>query len=110
MITEIGNWVLLLALPAVLLYPILFGLFSRFESNAQGQALFWLSVSHAALVIVSLLVAWLGPDYTGREWVRLVVFLGIFATQWWMLVLLIQLQRQGRRLASVASSDVTSGS
>lgn len=72
------------------LFVVLYS-FRNWRSNAYGRALMYSKLSLVALVDLSLTTALFGPEWPGRELVRVLLFGAILASQTRLLVLLIKL-------------------
>lgn len=60
--------------PPATLFALIYGFTTPWYRTMIGRALLTSSTALALLVDVSLLFQWLGPEYLGRAYVRLIVF------------------------------------
>jgi len=86
-----------LAAPPANLFPLLYALRSAWWTSTVGRALMVLGVGLAALVDLSLLFAWLGPDYPGRNVLRVGVYSLVVVGLWAVLGSLVQAQARARQ-------------
>lgn len=93
-VNNVADIVLLSALLPNLVFTVRYFFFSPFELSREGINLLGQKVAISLLVIVVLLSVFLGADYAGRPFIRLVVFGAISYFFWTEMVQLIQLQRQ----------------
>lgn len=92
MLFRLSEWFLYAGMAGVVVFTVLFGLRSRWWAYPEGRALMAKSASLAGITSLTVLYYLLGPDYPGREWVRLGVYGFFFASQWWLVVVLLRRQ------------------
>lgn len=83
----IGDVIMLVALAGAVAFAVSYGGFFNWRKTAPGRALMYLVLTIFAWGTQSVL-ARLDPDYVGREFVRIVVYLGISITIWRLVVTL----------------------
>lgn len=86
-----------LALPAVILYPLIYGFTSPWWSSWIGRALLVKAVGVAILVSFSALFQFFGPNYWGRDYVRIVGMAFACVGFYLALFSLIQVKLEARR-------------
>lgn len=85
------------ALPAVLAYPVIYGLTSPWWKSWIGRALLVKAVGVFILIAFSCLYQLFGPDYWGRDYVR-IIGMTLAATGFYLaLFSMIQVKMQARR-------------
>jgi hypothetical protein len=86
-----------LALPAVTLYPLIYGLTTRWWESWIGRALLVKAIGVFVLIVFSALFQAFGPNYWGRDVVRIggmvLACIGFYLA----LFSLIQVKREARR-------------
>lgn len=86
-----------LALPAVILYPLIYGFTSPWWTSWIGRALLVKAVGVAILVSFSALYQLFGPDYWGRDYVRIIGMALACIGFYLALFSLIQVKLEARR-------------
>lgn len=94
------KWLVTAALPAAVLYPLVYGLSVRWWESAIGRALMLKACGLLILLLFSVFFYWLGPDYPFRDQFRIVgasllcvgLYLAFFA--------MVREIRRGRRARS----------
>lgn len=81
-IDDVALVLLLLTAPPSTLYPIVFGLTTRWRGTLMGPALLTKSIGLALLVDLSLAYRVLGAGYQGRDVARVTVFALITVGVW----------------------------
>lgn len=84
----IGDWTLPAAAFAVLAFIVSYAGFFRWRKNPAGRALMQFLIALDLVLWLNGLAVHLGPDYFGREWIRLVVYLYLFINTIRMLTVL----------------------
>lgn len=82
------------ALPATVAYPLIYGFTSPWWRSWIGRALLIKALGVATLIIFSTLFQLFGPDYPGRNYIRII---GMFIADigfWFALFALIQVKRE----------------
>jgi hypothetical protein len=77
----IGDIVMLLAILGTMTFTISYAAFFAWRKTPAGRSLMYFVLALDAWAIQSF-AARLSPDYWGREWVRLVVYILIAMTVW----------------------------
>lgn len=94
---NIFAWLVFAALPAVILYPTIYGFTSPWWTSWIGRALLVKAIGVAILVGFSALYQAFGPNYWGRDVVRIsgmtLACIGFYAA----LFALIQVKLEARR-------------
>lgn len=94
LIFRLGDVVLLLSTPAVVLFTILYGIRSRWRSTQPGRAVFYTALSFSLVLLLTLCTRWFGPDWPFRGWIRLVVYGFVTFSMWRQLITLVIYQRK----------------
>lgn len=90
-----------IAWPATLLYPVVYGIVARkvWWKTWIGRALMVEALGVFTLLTFSVLYQWLGPNYPGRDFIR-VTGMGFSALGFWMvLIALLKVQYDVRKEA-----------
>ena len=80
-----------------LAFELFYGFRSPWKQSAAGRALMILGGTLNLLLFQTILTQVFGMGWTGRDEVRIVVFVLGFISGWYLLITLLRLQRQGRR-------------
>lgn len=86
-----------IALPPVVLYPLIYGLTSPWWQSWIGRALLIKAIGVAILVSFSALFQLFGPDYFGRDVVRITGMTVACVGFYFALFAMLQVKRQVRR-------------
>lgn len=90
----VGTWVLLSSFPAILLFVPLYAR-SRWRTTEAGRALMFQSSGMALVVTIVLLTGFLGFEYPGRPFVRIIGFSMLSIASWRLLITLVRVQHRG---------------
>lgn len=93
----IADWLLILSIPAVVIFTIMYGVRSRWHSSPAGRAVLYLSASLTTVSIIVGLNLLFGPDWIGRELARLLAYAFVFFANWRLLFVLIETQKIQKR-------------
>lgn len=83
------------ALPAAALYIGLFVGFSDWRSTLPGRAAATAGFSVITILLVNAASLFLGPDYPGREWIRVIAYWGLGVAQLYLCYSVWHFQRLG---------------
>ena len=92
---QIGDLIMLLASVGGIVFAISYATFFRWRKTAAGRALLAFVVSLDLVFLVNLLGRFFGPDYAGREVVRIVVYSAVFVSIWSLVFILWRSWRRG---------------
>lgn len=85
------------AWPATLLYPVIYGLTSPWWKSWIGRALMVEAVGVFTLLTFSVLFQWFGPDYWGRNFVRISGMAVAMVGFWLVLFALLRVKAEVRK-------------
>lgn len=83
----LGDVVMLVALAGAMTFTVSYALFFNWRKTPAGRSLMYFVISLDAWAIQSFLSR-MDPTYPGREWVRLIVYIGIALTVWRLVAVL----------------------
>lgn len=86
-----------LAMPAAVLYPLIYATRVKWWSTWVGQALLVKAVGVLALLTVSALYQFFGPDYPGRDFVRITGMTLLAVGLWYALIAMLREFRSAKR-------------
>lgn len=86
-----------IALPAVILYPLIYGLTSPWWKSWIGRALLIKAVGILILIIFSALFHIFGPNYWGRDTIRIVGMIIVDIGVWAVLFAMLQVKSRARK-------------
>lgn len=66
------KWLVTAALPAAVLYPLIYGVSVRWWKSAIGRALMLKACGVLVLLLFSIFFYWFGPDYPFRNEFRII--------------------------------------
>lgn len=92
-----GDLILLTTIPALGLFVGFYYFKSPWRALLVGRSLMYFAVSLLTIVGIVALSVWLGPEYPGREWVRLFGYTMVSVTTWRLFLTLRHIQKQGAR-------------
>lgn len=84
---RVGDWVMLGSMLGILVFTFSYGIFFSWRKTAAGRSIMYLALALDIWAVQSF-ASRLDPDYTGRGWVRLAVYILIFITVWSLVVTL----------------------
>lgn len=90
----IGTILNLSSLPALLLFIGFYFIRSPWREYEAGRALMYFAVSLAALSLSGALTNVLGPEYVGREVVRIILYGAVSYTMWGLFITLRRIQKK----------------
>ena len=90
----IGDVILLTSFPALALFVGFYFAKSPWRTLLVGRSLMYFALSLMLVVLTVSLSLWLGSDYPGREWVRLVAYAVVSLTTWRLFFTLRYIQKQ----------------
>lgn len=90
-----GNIVTLIGGVGALVFTVSYGLFFHWRRTEAGRSLFYVFASIVILFLNNSLGAWLGPDYPGRVYLRLVIVTAVTITLWRLVWVLWRNWRKG---------------
>ena len=91
------NLLLILAIIPAIGFPIVYALTARWYGTQLGRSLMWMGVSIAAILSLALATSFLGPDFPGRQVVRLIVFSLVASSMWPLFITYIVTVHKVRR-------------
>lgn len=83
----VGDIIMLVALVGAIVFAVSYAIFFNWRITRAGRALMYFVLALIAWAAQSF-AARVNPDYPMREWVRIVVYLGIVSTIWGLVVAL----------------------
>jgi hypothetical protein len=89
----LGDIALLTSIPALGLFVGYYYFGSPWKKLLVGRSLMYFAVSLLIISVIVLLSLFLGPDYPGREWVRLIGYVGVSITTWRLFFTLRHIQK-----------------
>lgn len=89
----IGDFVLLSSAPALALFVGFYYFASPWRKLLVGRSLMYFAMSLLAIVVIVLLSLFLGPEYAGREFIRLVGYGLVSFTTWRLFFTLRKIQK-----------------
>lgn len=95
--TPFTTFLIVLALAPVVIYAFLYGVTATWYRTVMGSGQFIDKASLAILLVLSSATAFLGPDWPGREFVRVLVYGLLVGGQWVALTAYIVTLRRVRR-------------
>lgn len=98
---NIFAWLVYAALPAVTLYPLIYGFTSPWWQTWIGRALLIKAVGVWLLIVFSALFQAFGPDYFGRNFVRIggmsFALVGFYLALFSLIQVKLEARRDNRR-------------
>lgn len=88
--------IVLAAIPAVA-FPIIYALTAKWGRSLMGRSLMLLSTSIGVIMTLVAATTFLGPDYPGRQYVRIAVYFLLVIMLWFQLISYIVTVRRLRR-------------
>lgn len=95
--TPFTTFLIVLALAPVVIYAFLYGLTATWYRTVMGSGMFIDKASLALLLVLSSVTSFLGPDWAGREFIRVLVYGLLVGGQWAALLAFIVTFRRVRR-------------
>lgn len=90
---DLGDWILLSSAPALALFVGFYYFGSPWRKLLVGRSLMYFAMSLLAIVCIVALSLWLGADYPGRAWVRLIGYGLVSFTTWRLFFTLRHIQK-----------------
>lgn len=90
----LGDVLLLTSVPALVLFVCMYFFRSRWRTLHVGRSLMYFALSLLLLVVVVSLGLWLGPNYPGREYIRLGAYGVVSITTWRLYFTLRYIQKR----------------
>ncbi len=94
------KWLVTAALPAAILYPLVYGLSVRWWESAIGRALLIKALGLLMLLLFSVFFYWFGPDYFGRDTFRIVGMCLLFVGLHLAFFAMLRELRRGRKTSA----------
>lgn len=92
----LGDYILLGALPAIALFVGYYYFGSPWRKLLAGRSLMYFACALLGITLNVLFTLFLGPDYPGRELVRILIYGGVFITSWRLFFTLRHIQRANK--------------
>lgn len=89
---DLGDWTLFTAIPPIVLFTAFYFFRSNWRATGSGRALMWLTGSMTVVLVLTAVTRFLGPNWPGREWVRLAAYFFVSLAVWRLFFLLIKTQ------------------
>ena len=99
-----GNYIFLLVTILAFVFCAMYSQ-SRWKETQPGRAVMYMGLSFVAVGIVICLSLFLGPDYHGREFVRLTGYLSVALALFNMVISLRRYQRESKIYLSLIKRD-----
>lgn len=84
------------AVPAAVAFPMLYAVGSPWRSTPEGKMMMNLGSAIALVFTLIVVNVVFGPDYWGREWVRLFTYAYLAFALWRLVFTLLRVQRRAR--------------
>lgn len=109
-ISNVANLILVLGIPALVLFVGFYALKSPWRAEPVGRALMYFALSLTSILLFALIGVFLG-DYPGKAVVRLLMFAALTVTSWRLFFILrfIQTGKHQPPAAPVSTDEVPGG-
>jgi|GEM_PF-7093499 len=96
-VNMLADWAILPAGPGMIAFVAMYFTKTHWWRSETGRAIMYLTVALLPMLLAASLLAWLGTDYPGREWLRLVSFVGISTASWGLFITAWRVRRRAQQ-------------
>ena len=101
LLPTLGDIALLTSVPALVLFVGFYYFKSPWKKLLVGRSLMYFAASLLCTVVIVLLSLFLGPEYPGRDWIRLGGYVLVSITTWRLFFTLRKIQKERPRSEEV---------